>query len=423
MLLAPTLDDEQDRLASLHALAILDTPAEERFDRIVKLAAEVLQVPVAYIALIDSDRQWFKAKIGVDLCQTDRSTSFCGHTIQQNEPLIIEDARLDDRFRDNPLVIGDPFVRFYAGYPLSAESGHNVATLCLADRVPRQMTDQQHRLFSMLAAQAEREIRLVDLVQMQHQMLDVKSKLLATQQQLDHELVEAAAYVRSLLPDRLQQPVRTDWEYIPSSALGGDLLGYHWLDEEHLAIYLLDVMGHGVGAALLSASIRSALINHSFSHQQMRDPGQLLCGLNRDFPMAKGGGRFFTMWYGVYSRRTRTLKYANAGHPAGLLFRGENKLGELSATGTIIGIESKSKYETVEWGIPSGARLYLYSDGLSELDGYNGIILSSNDLARIINQDAPSDGTNVQKIVTTIRSQYGINNFKDDVSLLELKFA
>ena len=112
MLRAPIATDEQDRLADLRALRLLDTPREERFDRIVRIAAQVLDVPIAYIALVDSDRQWFKAQCGLATDETGRDISFCGHAIQQDEPLIIPDARLDPRFHDNPLVTGEPYVRF-----------------------------------------------------------------------------------------------------------------------------------------------------------------------------------------------------------------------------------------------------------------------------------------------------------------------
>ncbi len=423
-MLAPAIpSNESDRLASLNALQILDTPREERFERIVKLTAEVMQVPIAYIALIDSDRQWFKAKIGLQVIQTPRSSSFCGHTILRKEPLIIEDAILDERFHDNPMVVGEPFIRFYAGFPLASEDGYNIGTLCIADKAPRKLTERDMRILKLISEIAERGLRLVDLVHSQHQLLTVKNQLIEAQEQLNEELVEAASYVRSLLPEPLELPVRTDWEFITSSALGGDLFGYHWLDEDRLAIYLLDVMGHGVGAALLSASIYSMLSNGHFTEDELDNPSGVLTSLNRAFPMSKNGGRFFTIWYGVYNRRTRQLKYANAGHPPALIFRGPNKIGELCATGTIIGIDPNSKFDTAEWGIPQNSRLYLYSDGLTELDGYNGLILSSNDLAQFITQHSNPHAAKTSEIVAAVQTKYGLTKFKDDVSLLEVGFG
>src|SRR5947209_1144548 len=141
MIAAPLPVDESERLAELRALEILDSPAESRFDRIVELAARVFRVPIAYVAMIDANRQWLKSRCGFDVSETARGVSFCAHTILQDEPLVVPDALLDPRFRDNPLVVGEPFVRFYAGHPLAGPGGHNVGTLCLVDHVPRTLSD------------------------------------------------------------------------------------------------------------------------------------------------------------------------------------------------------------------------------------------------------------------------------------------
>lgn len=137
MILAPIPENEADRLAVLHRLLLLDTPPEERFDRIVAFAAEEFDVPFALISLVDSDRQWFKAKIGLGVCETPRGTSFCGHAILSHEVMVVPNAILDERFFDNPMVIGEPHIRFYAGAPLELEHGKRVGTLCLIDTLPK----------------------------------------------------------------------------------------------------------------------------------------------------------------------------------------------------------------------------------------------------------------------------------------------
>ncbi len=136
---APIPLDEPERLRALRSLALLDTPPEERFDRVVRFAAEQLDMPIAMVSLIDDQRQWFKSRVGMDVSQTARDISFCGHAILQSELFIVEDARLDTRFADNPLVTGEPGVRFYAGAPLSSPSGERIGTLCVLDRVPRKL--------------------------------------------------------------------------------------------------------------------------------------------------------------------------------------------------------------------------------------------------------------------------------------------
>ncbi|MDB5850778.1 MAG: putative sensor protein [Rhodoferax sp.] len=134
---APHPADEDTRLQALRALMILDTPPEERFDRVVRFAAEQLDMPMALVSLVDGDRQWFKSRIGMDAAQTGRDIAFCGHAILQPETFVVEDTLLDERFADNPLVTAGPRVRFYAGAPLSAPGGERVGTLCVLDRKPR----------------------------------------------------------------------------------------------------------------------------------------------------------------------------------------------------------------------------------------------------------------------------------------------
>tara|TARA_R110002073_G_scaffold320759_7_gene496521 strand:+ start:8022 stop:10040 length:2019 start_codon:yes stop_codon:yes gene_type:complete len=147
-------NDEEARLEALDALAILDTAPEPEFDEIARTAARLANVPVALVSLVDKERQWFKAKCGLDAAETSRSTSFCGHAVLERTPLIIADTFEDDRFRDNPLVVGEPGIRFYAGFPIRS-LGHAIGTLCIIDHVPRTLTERQVRLLGALARQVE----------------------------------------------------------------------------------------------------------------------------------------------------------------------------------------------------------------------------------------------------------------------------
>ncbi len=133
---APLPADEEARLAALCRLEILDTPPESDFDDIVRLAAQICGTPIAAVSLIDADRQWFKSRIGLDATETARAMAFCGYTILQTEPLVVEDARADARFADNPLVLGEPHIRFYAGAPLRTPKGETVGALCVIDQTP-----------------------------------------------------------------------------------------------------------------------------------------------------------------------------------------------------------------------------------------------------------------------------------------------
>lgn len=140
MIPAPIPTDEAERLSALRALMLLDTPPEERFDRLVRFAAEQLDTPIAMVSLVDGQRQWFKARVGLDDTESARDVSFCGHAILKEEVFVVEDARSDPRFEDNPLVVGEPHIRFYAGAPLSAPGGHRIGTLCVIDTVPRALS-------------------------------------------------------------------------------------------------------------------------------------------------------------------------------------------------------------------------------------------------------------------------------------------
>ena len=140
MIPAPIPTDEAERLSALRALMLLDTPPEERFDRLVRFAAEQLDTPIAMVSLVDGQRQWFKARVGLDDTESARDVSFCGHAILKEEVFVVEDARSAPRFEDNPLVVGEPHIRFYAGAPLSAPGGHRIGTLCVIDTVPRALS-------------------------------------------------------------------------------------------------------------------------------------------------------------------------------------------------------------------------------------------------------------------------------------------
>lgn len=150
---------EERRQKALHQLQILDTPIEERFERITRAARQMLKMPIAAISLVDAARQWFKSVQGFDVCETSREDSFCAHALLGADLLVVRDARQDPRFADNPLVRDDPWIRFYAGAPLLAAGGLPVGTLCVIDRKPRRFGDKERTLLRSLAKAAEAELQ------------------------------------------------------------------------------------------------------------------------------------------------------------------------------------------------------------------------------------------------------------------------
>lgn len=151
MISAPKPLNDTERVEALRAYGVLDTPAARSFDDIVELTAKLFQVPICLVSLVDDDRQWFKAKVGIDACETARSISFCGHAILRPKVMVVEDALTDHRFFDNPLVTGDPFIRFYAGAPLVDLKGYLLGTLCIVDHEPRGLSDENCELLQKMA--------------------------------------------------------------------------------------------------------------------------------------------------------------------------------------------------------------------------------------------------------------------------------
>lgn len=232
MKIAPLPPDEEERLRTLRAYEILDTPPEAGFDELTRLAAEICRVPIAAVSLVDTSRQWFKSIVGLEATQTSREVAFCAHTILQEEIMVVPDALQDPRFADNPLVRSDPCIRFYAGAPLRADTGHKLGSFCVIDRVPRQLDDFQARALRTLSRQVEVQMKLrlkvqeLDrqqaelraqrdlLVQVQHQKEELTSLVV---HDLKNPLVVALIHA-SLLQEQAQSPdTRTAVEAITSS--------------------------------------------------------------------------------------------------------------------------------------------------------------------------------------------------------------
>jgi sigma-B regulation protein RsbU (phosphoserine phosphatase) len=249
-------------------------------------------------------------------------------------------------------------------------------------------------------------------------------RLEESQRQLAAELAQAARYVESLLPAPLEGAVCVGSRYVPSTHLGGDMFGYHWLDGDHLALYLLDVSGHGVGSCLLAVSVANLLGTQSLTPSDRQDPGRVLGRLNDAFPMEKQHGKFFTIWYGVFDRARRTLTYSNAGHPPALLYTGpsaaESTPQRLKSCGFAAGMVEGTEYEsrTVELG--PFARLLLYSDGAYEIarpDGSMWTVAEFADFVTALPREAPW----ADLVLEHVRRLHGSDGLADDFSLVELR--
>jgi sigma-B regulation protein RsbU (phosphoserine phosphatase) len=247
--------------------------------------------------------------------------------------------------------------------------------------------------------------------------------LLASQKALTNELNQAAEYVRSLLPPPLNGDIKADWLFIPSTSLGGDSFGYHWIDEDHLAMYLLDVCGHGVGAALLSISVINALRSESLPAKDFRDPGHVLATLNAFYQMERHNNMFFTIWYGVYHQGRRDLVFASGGHPPAIAILGNSPQDSetvlLNAGGVAIGAMPGLEYQSASLKLKPFARLYIYSDGAYEITTSEGIMWKLEDFVRVVRGIRRKGDSTLNDIIAEVRRAQGVETFEDDVSLLE----
>jgi sigma-B regulation protein RsbU (phosphoserine phosphatase) len=250
-----------------------------------------------------------------------------------------------------------------------------------------------------------------------------------TQRRMANEVRQAASYVKSLLPDPLRKgEIKTEWRFVPSAELGGDSFGYHWLDDEHFAFYLLDVSGHGVGSALLSVSAMNALRSQALPNTDFRSPGQVLSALNDAFQMEQQNGLFFTIWYGVYHKPSRRIAYSAGGHPPALLYTGPTvadvRLEQLEPKGPMIGAVPDIPYSTDIIMLDDFAKLYLYSDGAYEIEKADQSMWPFGEFLQVMGQgphDAP-DGVNMDRLIAHDRVLMGKDEFVDDLSMVEFLF-
>lgn len=244
-------------------------------------------------------------------------------------------------------------------------------------------------------------------------------------QLLESELAEASDYVKSLLPRSLTLPLPIETTFIPSRQLGGDCFDYFWLESGELVIFLLDMSGHGLGAALPSVSILNLLRSQSLAELQFSQPQQVLNTLNRVFQMSEQGDKYFTVWYGFYTPRTRELKYASAGHPPALLaipHAQDVSIESLRTKGLPIGLFPDSIYQQNATWVPEGSSLYVFSDGVYELlqdDGQVWGLPNFMEVLRSLHRRGKPSLTDIQEI---LEAQNHGSLFQDDISLIKVQF-
>lgn len=255
-------------------------------------------------------------------------------------------------------------------------------------------------------------------------------QLQQSQNALKAELNEAADYVRSLIPPPLDGEVEASRCFIPSTSLGGDALGYFWVDEDNFIFYLLDVCGHGVGAALLSISVMNVIRTQSLINTNFLEPEEVLSALNETFPMEKHNNMFFTIWYGVFNKKSRILTYASGGHPPAILITGpdkrEAKCLRLKTPGLVIGAISDATFTKATCHIEKFNKIFVFSDGVYEIFKHDGVIFTLDEFIEYLTSfthktDPPDD--DLDYVIQFSRSLQGKDSFDDDFTMLKITFS
>lgn len=245
--------------------------------------------------------------------------------------------------------------------------------------------------------------------------------------QLCRELSDAAGYVKTVLPQPVTSgPLLTDWRFIPSQSLGGDTFGYHWIDDDQFAIYLVDASGHGWAAALLSVSVINVLRSQSLPDTDFLKPSQVLFSLNNAFPSEKNNDLFFTIWYGVYNKISHKLVYASGGHPPALYLSGaiseDCQIDQLRTPNSVMGVEPDTIYQSSIQEIDSLSRLYVFSDGVYDIKKVDGSIWGFNKFFEFSIQSFSFDQPNLDCLYSHVQELTLQEEFEDDFTILEITF-
>lgn len=259
--------------------------------------------------------------------------------------------------------------------------------------------------------------------------LAIENRLLIDQlsQDLAKEINDAKQYINDLLPAPIDDQVSTSWQYIPSSGLGGDAFGYHWIDDNYFSIYLLDVCGHGVGSALMSVSAMNVLRAQSLKNVNFLKPRSVLNAINNVFLMEDHGNKFFTLWYGVYDKKNRQLTYSSAGHPPAYIINTNTlekvNIESLHTPNIAIGYMKDFDYKESMVTLNKYSKLYVFSDGVFEVEKQNKDMLSLKEFEKHMGNFIDPTVMESSKILGSMKAFNDTTQaFVDDYSFLEIIF-
>jgi phosphoserine phosphatase RsbU/P len=248
--------------------------------------------------------------------------------------------------------------------------------------------------------------------------------LLKSQQALASELAKAAEHVISILPAPISEgSIRTEWRLFPSAQLGGDAFGYHWIDEDNFSIYLLDVCDHGVGSALLAVSALNVLRSQALPNTDFTKPDQVLAGLNGTFQMPDHNDMFFTIWYGVYNKKTGELRFASAGHPPAMLISSSGSVEKMMTNNFIVGGLPDTAYSCNGVTVRKPATMYVFSDGVYEIHKKDGAMWSMEEMYRYLQNPGVEPEQEIDTLYRLCQEMSGSTVLDDDFSMLKVMFT
>jgi len=274
--------------------------------------------------------------------------------------------------------------------------------------------------FNSLLRQTVKLVKRSDSIQ--RKLRETREVLREKNDRILSDLEKAAEYVRSLLPEKIdKEKISTDWKFEPSFRLGGDAFGYNKIDEENLAVYLLDVTGHGIGSALHSISALNVIKYQNLQNIDFKKPEEVLKGLNKGFQMSEHGEKFFTLWYGVFNRKSSVMKYSSAGHPPAMLAHDGN-IKMLENDNFVIGGLPEFDFVSSEIEIPAGSNLFVYSDGVYEVNVSENEIWDIDNLKNYYKDKIEKNSFNLDDLYRYVLDLEGAESLEDDFSAMVINF-
>ncbi len=399
---------ENERLEALKNTNLLDTEAEQEFDDITLLASFITKSPVSMISLIDAERQWFKSKKGLDFNETSRDTAFCAHAIHETEIFEIQDAEQDERFKDNPLVV-DHKLKFYAGTQLTTDDGLPLGMLCVMDKKPRKLTEEERKALNALGRQVLSQIKLREKNNEVCKELDIARNL-------QRSMLPAA-----FVPNDVNPKIEIYASMNCAKEVGGDLYDYFFINEKKLAIVLGDVSGKGVSAAIYMAMSKSLIRAMAATS---KNPAECIYKVNNSLVRESSSSMFITLFFGVFDIETGELEFVNCGHNPPISIKKNNSINRLNIESQLIlGVVENYNFISEKIKLEKEDSILFYTDGITEAFDINENEYSEKRLLKFCEENSSKSLEKFSNdlIFDVYKFSQGVIQ-SDDLTMLILKY-